>query len=101
LENLGIVYLREALIKKEFSVKEITQYYLKKIDDKKELNAFITINEDCLIDYECIDYSCKFVPREKDEEEDREDIEKNGNGICLILPLILLGGLFVWKKKLN
>jgi hypothetical protein len=59
------------------------------------------INEDCLIDYECIDYSCKFVPREKDEEEDREDIEKNGNGICLILPLILLGGLFVWKKKLN
>jgi aspartyl-tRNA(Asn)/glutamyl-tRNA(Gln) amidotransferase subunit A len=55
LENLGIVYLREALIKKEFSVKEITQYYLKKIDDKKELNAFITINEDCLKDAENFD----------------------------------------------
>lgn len=52
-------------------------------------------NNDCLGNYECIEFSCKFIPVEREEEEEEKEI--NGNGICLILPLILVGGLFVWK----
>ncbi len=48
MKNLGIVELRNKLLKKEISSKEITQYYLKRIQDSKNLNAFITINEECL-----------------------------------------------------
>lgn len=48
MKNLGIVELRKKLKKKEISCEEITQYYLKKIEEKQGLNAFITINQDCL-----------------------------------------------------
>jgi len=51
--------------------------------------------DDCMSGYECIEYSCKYIPIEK--ENGNEEEESNGNGICLVLPLILLGGLFVWK----
>jgi hypothetical protein len=52
-------------------------------------------DDDCVGNYECIEYSCKYIPVEEEEKEEKE--ETNNNGICLILPLILLGGLFVWK----
>jgi hypothetical protein len=58
-------------------------------------------DEDCSINYDCVDYSCKYVPKEKEEKENGKEEIVNGNGMCLILPLILLGGLFAWKKKLN
>ena len=44
MENLTITQLREKLLNKELSAKEITSYYLKNIDDKdKEINAYITV----------------------------------------------------------
>jgi aspartyl-tRNA(Asn)/glutamyl-tRNA(Gln) amidotransferase subunit A len=46
MENLGIVELRKKLLKKQISVGEITQYYLKKIEEQKDLNVFITLNSD-------------------------------------------------------
>jgi aspartyl-tRNA(Asn)/glutamyl-tRNA(Gln) amidotransferase subunit A len=46
MENLGIVELRKKLLEKQISPKEITQYYLKKIEEQKDLNVFITLNKD-------------------------------------------------------
>ena len=54
-------------------------------------------NNDCLSGYECKSYSCKPVPKNQ-TDENNNDKESNGNGICLILPLILMGGLFAWKR---
>lgn len=48
MKNIGILELKKKLEKKEFSCEEITKYYLKNIEEKKDLNVFITINEDCI-----------------------------------------------------
>ncbi len=55
MENLGIVELRNKLSKKEISSKEIVQYYLKKEKEKKDLNVFITLNENALREAENFD----------------------------------------------
>ncbi len=48
MKNLGVVELKNKLEKKELSCKEITQYYLNKIEEKKELNVFLTVNDKAL-----------------------------------------------------
>lgn len=53
-------------------------------------------SDDCLNGYECSYNSCKFIPVNNNETENGET--NNTNGICLILPLIILGGMFAWKK---
>lgn len=51
--------------------------------------------EDCSQGYECFEYGCKYVPIEKEENNGNEN--GNGEGICLVLPLIVFSGLFAWK----
>ena len=48
MKNLGIVELRKKLLKKEISSEEIVKYYLDNIQSKKDLNVFITLNENAL-----------------------------------------------------
>lgn len=55
-------------------------------------------NDDCLSGYECTFNSCKFVPVNNNETDQNGNDNNNGNGICLVLPLIIVGGLFAWKK---
>ncbi len=44
MENLTITQLRQKLLNKQLSAKEITSYYLEKIDEKdKEINAYISV----------------------------------------------------------
>ena len=45
MENLSIIELREKLLNKEISAKEIVNYYLSRIERlDKELNSYITVN---------------------------------------------------------
>ncbi len=45
MENLNIIELREKLLNKEISAKEIVNYYLSRIERlDKELNSYITVN---------------------------------------------------------
>lgn len=46
MENLSIVELRKKILNKEVSAKEIVQYYLKRIEEKKNLNAYITVTDE-------------------------------------------------------
>ncbi len=55
MENLGVVELRNKLLKKEISSKEIALYYLKKAEEKKDLNIFITLNENAVKEAEDFD----------------------------------------------
>lgn len=48
MENLGVVQLKKKLEKKELSCEEITRYYLDKIEERKDLNVFLTVNEKAL-----------------------------------------------------
>ena len=48
MKNLGVLELKKKLLNKEFSVKEITQYYLQQIEKQKDLNIFLTLNENAL-----------------------------------------------------
>ncbi len=65
MKNIGIVELRKKLLKKDISAKEITQYYLKKIEEKKGLNVFLTINEDSLKEAEKFDKDFKLIQEKK------------------------------------
>ena len=47
MENLSITELREKLLSKEVSAKEVVQYYLDRINKlDKDLNSYITVNEE-------------------------------------------------------
>lgn len=47
MENLSITEVRKNLLEKNFSAKELVTYYLNKIQQKdKDLNSFITVNEE-------------------------------------------------------
>ena len=48
MENIGIVELRGKITKKEISSEEIVKYYLGNIEKKKDLNVFISLNENAL-----------------------------------------------------
>jgi aspartyl-tRNA(Asn)/glutamyl-tRNA(Gln) amidotransferase subunit A len=51
IENLTIKKIKEYLEKREFSIEEIINYYLKKIEEKdKEINAFLEINYDLVLE---------------------------------------------------
>ncbi len=59
-------------------------------------------DDDCLNYYECVEYSCKYIPKEddgNDNDNENENNKINGNGICLILPLILLSGLCLFGRN--
>jgi aspartyl-tRNA(Asn)/glutamyl-tRNA(Gln) amidotransferase subunit A len=55
LKNLGIVEIKEKISNKEISSKEITRYYLDQIEKKKDLNVYITINDNCIKEAEDYD----------------------------------------------
>lgn len=48
MEKLGILETIEGIKNKNFSIKELVSSYLKNIEAKKELNAYISINEKAL-----------------------------------------------------
>ena len=46
MENLSIVQLREKLLKKEISSRQLVEYYIEQIEKKDDqLNAYITVNK--------------------------------------------------------
>ena len=67
MENLSIVQIREKLLNKEVSAKEVVQYYLDQIDSKdKDLNAFITVcREDSLKQAEEFDNNFELESKKK------------------------------------
>ncbi len=65
MKNIGIVELRKKLLNKEVSAKEITKYYLEQISEKKDLNVFLTLNEDALKDAERSDNDFEFLKKHK------------------------------------
>ncbi len=62
MKNLGIIELREKLSKKEISPEEISQYYLKKIEEKKDLNVFITLNKEISKNINVLDKKLSGIP---------------------------------------
>lgn len=46
LNDLSLYQLSEALKKKQFSSKELTKYYLNRINQFKDINAYISVNEE-------------------------------------------------------
>ena len=49
-KSLTIKEVRKGLIEKEFSCEELTNHYLKKINDHKDLNAFVFVDEEKAIE---------------------------------------------------
>ncbi len=65
MKNLGIVQLRKKLLNNEFSVKEITQHYINQEKEKKDLNVFITKNENVLKEAKIFDKDRGLLEKKK------------------------------------